>query len=288
MSAVRRSAVALAWVGLLLISACSPTTANDSAIGVRPTPVPSPTTGRVPFDPAGLNAALQAQLNDAASASAIQGDDYLALGLLPLDSTLTFKQTERLIFLQQLGQGIIDQRLNAITVLRNQVVADGAIGWPQKGVLTNILDSTSAALLSMKAAIGSDQLVDKTRADIIKIATVRTYGLVLPQVHMLIAAYQIQHLAAIYSGQILGLKDRIVVVASQGVNVTRAVNAERDLEAQIGIMNRTSYLAIATLPNLSAAGYPGNKGTVLMVRNNVTAGKYAASQAGVDAANARV
>src|ERR1700694_2436642 len=158
MSAVRGSAVALAWVGLLLIGACSPTTANDSAIGVRPTPVPSPTVGRVPFDPAGLNAALQAQLNDAASATAIEGANYLALGLRPLDSTLTFKQTERLIFLQQLGQGDIDQRLNALAVLRNQVVADGAMGWPQKGVLTNILDSTSAALLSMRATIGSDQL----------------------------------------------------------------------------------------------------------------------------------
>jgi hypothetical protein len=286
MSPVRRSAVALAWIGLLLISACGQPTANDSVISVRPTPVPSAETGRVSFDATGLGADLKAQLDYASSLTGINGDNYLALGLLALDSTLTFKQTERLIFLQQLGQGDIDQRLNALAVLRNQVVADGTI--PQKGVLTNILDSTSAALLSMRATIGSDQLVDKTRADIIKIATLRTYGLVLPQVHMLIAAYQIQHLAAIYSGQILGLKDRIVVAASQGINVTRAVNAERDLEAQIGIMNRASYLAIVTLPNLSAAGYPGNKGTVLMVRNNLTAGKYAASQAGVDSVNARV
>jgi hypothetical protein len=286
MSAVRRSGIALALLGLFLISACGQPTANDTSIGVRPG---LPGTGpiAITFDPASLNSLLTGQLDAVKSLDSIAGDNYLAVGLLALDSTLTLRQTERLIALQSLGQSVIDQRLKAIGDLRAQVAGDPSMSWSQKGRPIQILDSAAAALQSMRLTILGDQLVDKTHADIVKVATVRVYGLVLPQVHMLVAAYQMARLAAIFSNEVITLRDQIVVAASTGRSVAVAVAAVNDLTAQIGTMNRASYLAIVTLPNLTAAAYPGNKGTLLMVRRNLTSGKYAGSQGSADASRAR-
>jgi hypothetical protein len=60
-----------------------------------------------------------------------------------------------------------------------------------------------------------------------------------------------------------------------------------DLANQIAVMNRITGFAISALPALTAAGYPGNRRSLVSVRQNLLIGKRAGDAAQQDIAAAK-
>ncbi len=156
-------------------------------------------------------------------------------------------------------------------------LADG-----QKYQIVYLLDSAAGGLRSMQVKIAGDTLVDVARADVKKVAAFRVYGLLLPQCHMLIAAYDFQRLVGVYSTQMSTLQTQIDRAAAGGTPVPAAQAAVNDLGAQIVLINKYSTLAISVLPRLAPSGYPGNRGTVTAIRNELNAASTASTSASAD------
>ncbi len=275
----RRFAIVLVCAALMS-AACGHPTANGPVIGVRP--LVNEGAAASEFDVTSISNALSNQLSLVNDASAIPGENKIAKGELPIDSTLTVKQSARLGALQQLGQILVDNRLAAIAAVRRQVLADPLMSAGEKAQLTYLLDRATADLNAMQVKIARGLLVDQARAEVTGVAAFRVYGLLVPQVHLLIAAYQTQHLVSIYSSQQSTLQQQINTKGAAGGQTGHAQLAINDLSAQIAIMSRDSWYALAVLPGLTAAGYPGNKQVLANARHDLNAAGNAGSVAASD------
>jgi hypothetical protein len=281
----RASAVAVVLALAATVAGCGQPSASGPVIGVRP--ATSPNSEYFELDPASIADSLHNQLSLANDTNPITGENKLAKGELPIDSLLTLKQSERLSALQQLGNTIIQDRLTAIAALRSQVLTLPPSPGGHKETV-KLLDSATAALHAMQVKIARDQLVDQARADVTAVAALRVYGLLLPQVHMLITAYDLERLAGIYTSQQAALQQDIDNAAAAGAANAPAQQAVDDLAAQITIMNRVSRSAMQVLPGLTASGYPGNRQQLADISANLKAARSASDQAANDILQAKI
>ena len=203
---------------------------------------------------------LARQLRAASDEGALPGESVLASGQVPLEDFLTVKQIERLLFLQQLGTIEVDARLTVIAQLRSHVVADGTMATSQKGSVMALLDPVSAGLRSLRVKITTqDRLVDQARADLTTIGLLRVYGLLMPQAHLLIAAYQMQQLATTYWAQRSDLQRRINAQLLTNPDVAPALAIVNAMSAQIRSMSYASQSAAYTIAGLRSADYPATR-----------------------------
>ena len=272
--------VALACAGLLLAACGQP---EGVLIGVRPHTEVAAVTAT--FDSSVLAAAINAQLAEYDQLAPIE--DSLARGELPLDSTLTLKQRERLATLQEAGFSYIKDRLDALAGVRGQVVSDPSMQSWQKGNLMALLDGASATLSQLRVKIERDLLVDQARADVARIPRLRVYGLLLPEARLLMTGYQLQRLAVVYARQRASLQQAVNTAQANGRDVTVAQRAVNDIAIRVNTVSQESASGLAQLQGLSVAGYPGNKPYLLSARRYLTAGKFASDQAARDVAAAR-
>ena len=268
----------------LLAAGCGQPTANSQVIGVRPVPHQTPSAAQL--DAAAIAATMSEELAAANATQAIPAEDLLALGELPIDSTLTLKQLEQLGGLQQLGQIIIQNRLTVIASLRSQVVANKHMATTDRWNITYLLDAAAARLRAMRVKITKDLLVDQARADVTNVAAFRVYGLLVPQVHMLIAAYELRQLLSDYTAEEHSLEQQINS-AVLGANVGGARAALNDMLAQLPVMDQTSRSALYLLQGLSSSGYPGNKQRLRMANSYLDRGQAASKRAANDALAAK-
>jgi hypothetical protein len=269
----------------LLLTACGQPTGNGKVIGVRPIPSPGPISTFL--DPASVDAALTLQLSEADSAQAIPGGSPGINGELPIDTQLTLRQLESLITLQQLGTVIIQTRLADIAKVRNEVMIDRLTNSYQKYLITSRLDSTAAGLHAAQVKLAKDVVVDQARLDITAVGAFRIHGLILPQAHELIAAYDLVQLAGIYGNERASLQNRIYTSGITGAAAVAAQNAVDDLSRQVSSLNSSGSYAAYLLQGLTVAGFPGNKGGLLRARQLVAGAKGANDKASIDAAQAR-
>jgi hypothetical protein len=280
-AAAARAVVVALLVGLAL-TACGQPTGYGKLVGVRP--VPSAVPGTSEIDTSSLVDSLNNELNALGNTPPITDENSSFAA--EFSSLLTVKQSERLSALQELGSQIIKTRLAAIAQMRRQVLAlplDPAA----KAQIVYLLDSASGRLNAMQVTIASDRLVDVARADVKVVATFRIYGLLLPQCHMLVAAYQFKSLVTTFTTERSNLQDSLNKANAAGNPVGNAQSLLNDLGAQTAVINAYASNAIAVLPGLTAAGYPGNRGTVVSIRNQLTAASTAAGNAQNDIIGAR-
>lgn len=276
-----RWSLALGFV--LLLAACG-NPAPDGVIGARPNA--NVTAGTVSFDAAPIAAAFAEQLAELNNIQSI-GETNLANGQLPIDSFLTFRQSLRLAYEQVLDNAYISDRLIAIATLRSQVVSDGALSSWQKARVIGVLDAASAALYKLRLTVAREHLVDAAAHDKVKIFQLRVLTVVLPQARLLMAAYQLDDLAAFYARQQAALQQAIYAWEANGNDGTAAQAAVNDLSLRIATMRRSSGAAIAQVSGLSASGYPGNRSSLISARGALVAGKVAGDQAAADAVRTR-
>ena len=265
----------------MLATACGQPTVGGQVIGVRPAVASDARTATL--DTSSISKRVDDELNYATSVPAIQ-ENALAYGLLPLDSTLTLRQSEHLAALQLLGETVIQSRLAALASVRYQVGSARGLSAYAKYRLTSLLDASIPGLKAMEVRIAQDQIIDQARLDVSVVASFRIYGFVLPQVHMLIAAYELQTLAQTYASIRDNLQRRIASAATAGLLAQPYVN---DLTAEIAIMNSIGYGATNTLSNLSAAAYAASKQSLKAVRPSLLRAKSASDrgQTDISAAN---
>jgi hypothetical protein len=281
---MKRAIVAGLFVSMaLLASACGSPAANATVIGVRPAAgAVAVTPGHV--DLSAVATMLADQMASASNTTPIPGEDWLALGELPIDSTLTLNQVERLQRLQLLCDYIIQERQAAIAALVGQIAGDGATTWYQKANLYALLNSGSATLHALQVKVARDQVVDEARADVVRIASLRIYGVLIPKVRILLAAYQIQHLAQLYSSAQANLQQRVSALPSTGSPISAAQGYLNDLGKQINAMSNNSYYMVSLLYGLDPSGYPANKPWFRTARQAMVRAQSASFVAGADIA----
>ena len=94
--------------------------------------------------------------------------------------------------------------------------------------ITYLLDAAAAQLRAMRIKITKDLLVDQARADVTNVAAFRVYGLLVPQVHMLIAAYELRQLLSDYTAEEHSLEQQInSTVLGANVGGARVVKRSR-------------------------------------------------------------
>jgi hypothetical protein len=278
-----RWSLALGSVLLFLVACGNPDT-GGAVIGARTNADASVATAS--FDASGIAAKFEADLAQLNRIQSI-GETTLANGELPIDSILTFRQSLQLSYLQILGNTLISERLNAISIVRGQVVSDGAMAYWQKNGVTGSLDASTAALAQLQLTIAREQLVDRARHDIFKIGQLRVYGLVLPKARLLIAAYQLNRLGSIYTSQQAALQQQIYAAQAYGKDATAAQVIVNDLSRRVATVTGSYSAALAQLQGLNPSGYPANKHSLTSARSSLVTGKLAADQAAADVARAR-
>ncbi len=266
----------------LLVAACGQADGGPQ-IGERPQTIPSPKPITT-FDTSSIEATFAAQLVDLNSIPSI-GEDALANGQLPIDTFLTLRQSLRLATLQTLGQTLLAERLKAISSVRAQVSLSLS-GYQSANVL-GVLDNATAVVSQMQITIAEEQLVDRARADVTRIGTLRIYGFVLPQARLMVAGYLLSQLAALYGGQVGNLQIHVDNAQSLGCNVTTAQAYVNDLSAQSSALRYDGNIIVADVQSLNAAGYPGNKYLLKSAHGPQQAGKNANFRAASDANAAR-
>ncbi len=266
----------------LLAAACGPPTANATVIGVRPGAgaVEVTTTGHI--DLSTMAAMLADQMASANDTAPIPGEDWVALGELPVDTVLTLSQVERLLRLQQAADLMIQERQAAIASLAGQIAGDGSTAAYQKWNLYALLNRGSASLHSLEVKVARDKVVDDARADVVRIASLRIYGVLIPKVRILLAAYQIQHLAQVYSNIQADLQQRVSALAGSGSPVTAAQQYLYDLVNQVNVMSSNSYYMVSVLYGVDPSGYPANRPLFRVSREAMVRAQYASDAANVD------
>ncbi len=266
----------------LLLAACGQADSGP-LIGVRPQTVPSPVSVQ-PFDTTSIEATFAQQFVDLNNIQAIN-EGALAAGQLPIDTFLTLRQSLRLATLQTVGQQLLVARLTAISVVRSQVNQN--LSGYQAGNVFAVLDNATAVVKQMQITIANEQLVDRARADFIRIGALRIIGFVLPQARLMVAGYLLGRLGAIYRSQVATLTQQISDVQSLGCNITDSQAYVNDLSAQSSALSYDGNIIVANVQSLSAAGYPGNKYVLKASHGPQQAGKNANFRAATDGTAAR-
>jgi hypothetical protein len=275
---LRRFAVVLALAGLVL-SACGQQGANGEVVGARSAPSLGSGSGQFVLSTDAIALELDRQIREANDLGALPPGTTFGDGVIPLDAILTVKQIERLQQLQNLGQLKVYSRLANIASLRAEVVNDQTMTYGQKGTVTAILDQSAAGLYGILARINKDRMVDQARADVTAVALFRVNGLLEPQVHLLIAAYQLQQLSVSYAAQRAALQREINIQQLTNPSVAPAQAATNAMAAQISAMLAIGQNTAAALVRLSAADYPGNRYALLSARQTLLAGRGAGERA---------
>jgi len=268
----------------LLLAGCA-RQEGSAVIGVPRQPDISPASP-APLDPATIEAGLAQQLVDSTNLPAIQ-EQALAAGQLPIDTLLTARQQGRWAVKTSIGLAMIDSRLAALAATRSRVLSDPLVPYYQKGTIISLLDSATASVIQMQTKIGYDQLVDQTRKDVRTLAKFYIMSLLLPQVRLMQAAYQLSQLGYFYANQVAALTQQIADVQSLGCNITTAQNYVNDLSAQSSALRYDGNIILGNVQSLNAAGYPGNKYLLQGSHGPQQAGKNANLRAGSDGSAAR-
>jgi hypothetical protein len=279
---MQRAIVAALLVSMaLLAAACGPRTPNSTVIGVRPAAGQvDGRSGRI--DLSTMAAMLADQMASANNTAPIPGEDWIALGELPVDSVLTLNQVERLLRLQQLGELMIQERQAAIASMVGQIRGDGGTAAYQKANLYSLLNRGSATLHALQVKVARDQLVDVARADVVRIAGLRIYGVLIPKVRILLGAYQLQHLAKLYSNAQANLQQQVSALPGTGAPISTAQGYLNDLGNQINVMSNNSYYMVSAVYSVDASGYPGNRPLLRGARQAMVRAQSAGGAASAD------
>jgi hypothetical protein len=133
-------------------------------------------------------------------------------------------------------------------------------------LLLQLLDRVNGQLSSAASQLSSASSPDELRTAVTSIGTsTRVYGLVTPMIHLLIAGGAELNAALILSNQAASIAQGDIAKRG-GVAGTNARKYFADLQVEIASANSIAGGAVNAVLALNAAGFPGNRSTILSAR----------------------
>ncbi len=171
---------------------------------------------------------------------------------------------------KQAGQNMVTARLDVLGDLRNKVTASKTLTAAHRATLTNLVDSDRSGLSTLATTIQGDTTLAQCRSDVQSIVTrFRVYVLVVPQVHITIAADALQAADTTLAGLEQKLSTAIQNAHLNPGQQQRASEALTDYDTHVG--NAAALIkgqADAVLA-LTPAGYPGTTTTLKSAHTNL-------------------
>jgi hypothetical protein len=172
--------------------------------------------------------------------------------------------------IKQHCEAAISRRLTSLSDLQNRVGGASVLTAAHRSALLGIIGSDRSGLSALEAKIAADTSASQLRADCQDIVTgYRVYVLVVPQVHLTIAADRVDFV----DDKIQGLHGKLEV-ALQGCSAgpaecQAAEQAFDDLQSKVRQSNQAVAGVAAEVLGLTPAGYPGNAAVLDAARTSV-------------------
>lgn len=254
-----------------LLSGCSSST--GMVIGVPNVSAAPTATPSSVFD--ALNQAIENEISqvsvseDTASESAT-----VAAELNALSSVRGLDHAEALDTLVTSADKQITKRVEYVNGMIADVQADRYLsgiavsGRSLSQSLIAILDSVNSQLDELATKIGSDQLADQLRTDVLSIGpSSRIYGVYEPMVHLAIAAGDELAELNTLAGQESQLRAEVASGQGTDANYASEFSALSDMSASIVVGRESVDADIVDLLRMTPSDYPANKTTVTGVRS---------------------
>lgn len=265
-----------ATVGLL--AGCSSTAPGGAVLGA-PRPVTS-----APADTSagnaliGLEQAIDNELNAVNATQSANQVPMVLIELQALDSPSSLIKAENFQKLISLGTNQVVKREQVVQALISEVEGNNYVGTVSvsgrslRASLVALLESVNGQLANLVNSISSATLTDVVRAEVTSInASTRVYGLVEPQVHLALAGgdelVELNDLAS----QSTTLAAHLASAGSSDPVYAKDLALLADLNRQIAVAQSAVNAALHSVLSLTAAGFPGNKSTVVSARATLTA-----------------
>jgi hypothetical protein len=265
-----------ATVGLLL-AGCTSTAPGSAVLGVprTETSAPAQSSGDAL---AGLERAITNELN---AVNATQSGNQAPLALIELNalnSPSSLIKAENFQKLISLGTNQLVKREQVVNALISEVGGNGYVatvsvsGRSLRGSLLALLESVNGQLGALMSSISSATLTDVVRADVTSLnASTRVYGLVEPQVHLALAGGDMLAELNNLAGQAKTIAAAVAAAGSTDPTYAKDLALLGDLNRQIPAAQNAVNAALSSVLSLTAAGFPGNKATIVSARSTLTA-----------------
>ena len=169
---------------------------------------------------------------------------------------------------KQLGQTMVTSRLAVLSTLAARVASSKDLSAAHRTQLTSLLDSDRSGLTALDSTIQGDTTLSKCSSDVRLIVTqFRVYVLVVPQVHLVIAADVLSTVDATFArlegplGTAIGNDTGLDPGQRQ-----RATEALADLASAVSAAAGALKGQADAALDLTPAGYPGTTATLKGIR----------------------
>ncbi len=225
---------------------------------------------------AGLEQAITNELNAINSTQTDNEPPEVLVELNALSSESSLIQAENFGSLVTTGSNQILKRERLVNALIADVKGNAYLsgaevnGASVSASILAILERVSAQLQAQASSIESASLVDVLRSVIISIGpSTRVFGLVEPEIHLVVAGGDELQAASILEGQYQTLKTKVshYKKSSQYAEMTQRL---QDLASDVATVTSGATADVEALLALSPAGYPVNRATILSTRAQLT------------------
>ena len=197
--------------------------------------------------------------------------------------TATPQPQSTLVLCKAVGNQEIANRLAILSALRGTVGGAVDVSSAHRTALLNLIDSDRTGLGSLDSAIQHDSTLSQCRSDVQAIVTrFRVYVLVVPQVHLVIAADVLTSVGTTFAGLEAPLAAAIQAATLNDGQRQRATQALNDLRASVTAAAAALAGQASTVLSLTPAHYPGTITTLQGVRSNLKAARADLGKARAD------
>ena len=202
--------------------------------------------------------------------AALAAAGVVAAGVTTPASAATLQQST-LASCKQVGQTEVSRRLTTISTLQTRVGNAKDLTAAHRSRLSTLLSSDSTGLSALNATIQADTTLAQCRTDVRAVVTkYRIYVLVVPQVHLVIAA----DILTTVDTRLANLEDKLAkAIDSAGLppgQKDKAGDALADMRSQVSAAATALQGQADAVLALTPAGYPGTTSTLLAVRSRLS------------------
>ena len=169
---------------------------------------------------------------------------------------------------KQLGQTMVTARLAVLSTLGEKVAGSKALTGAHRAQLTTVLDSNRSGLTALDSTIQGDTTLARCSSDVRLIVTrFRVYVLVVPQVHLVIAADTLSNVDSVFA--------RLEGPLGTAIQNDTGLNPGQRQQATEALADMTAAVSAAAgsikgqadaALDLTPAGYPGTTTTLKGIR----------------------
>ena len=178
----------------------------------------------------------------------------------------------------------IGRRTADLAAVRAVVDAAPHVTATDRSALDASITTNVSGLTALRAVIDADATLPALRADCAKIVTEHyVYLFLIPQTRLVVAADRVQAAASALSGLVALLQQDAAAAQRKGKDVTSADGSINELANKVAAALQYAGRAETSVLALSAAGYPGNKPTLVAARSAMGTARDALNGALTDA-----